>query len=82
MLDPDCDPLDLICAAASLCGDPMSEFVSVDDLLRCVERGGVAAEMGARALNVRLGRRPDEQITPADIIVDVAFWRTYILTRA
>lgn len=81
VLDTDCDPLDLIFAANSLCADPLSESVSVDDLLQCVQRGGVAAEMGARALNIRLGRKTDEQITPEDIIVDPSFWRRYIAGR-
>lgn len=70
--------LRLIAAANLLCADPISELVDVDDFLHCVRRSGVAAEMGARALNVRLGRRKDEDIQVEDIIVDEGFWIDYV----
>lgn len=71
--------LRLIAAANLLCADPKSKNISCDDLLFCVRRGGVAAEMGSRALNVRLGRRRDEDIRMEDFITDEHFWIDYIV---
>lgn len=70
--------LELIAAANVLCSDPNSESVRIEDFMQCVRRGGVPAEMGARALNVRLGRRRDEDIRMEDIITDEPFWIDYI----
>lgn len=46
-------------------------------LLRCIEHGGVAAEMAARSLNVVLERRDPDGISSEDIIVEPDYWRQY-----
>ena len=77
--DPEQDAIVHVAAANTLleeCRDPTK--VSLEDLLECVRRGHVAAEMGAYALNLRLGRRSEDEITPEDSITDIDFWLRYI----
>lgn len=65
-------------AAANAILHASPDEVQIDDLLECVRRGHVAAEFGAFALNVRLGRRTPLEVKAEDIIVDVEFWVRYI----
>ena len=55
-----------------------SNKVSLEDLLECVRRGHVAAQLGARALNLRTGRRTEDNLESEDSIVDIDFWVQYI----
>ncbi|WAS98894.1 hypothetical protein [Nannocystis punicea] len=64
-------------AAADTLVHASPEEVGVDDLLECLRRGHIAAELAAYALNLRLGRRSAEQITAEDNIVDVDYWIRY-----
>lgn len=72
-------PLVHIAAANTLCKNASDDSaVSIEDLLECIRRGHIAAELGAYALNLRLGRRTEETITPEDNIVDLEFWLRFI----
>ncbi|MDC0719983.1 hypothetical protein [Nannocystis bainbridge] len=78
--DPQRPPLDHI-AAANTIVHASQEEVGIDDLLECLRRGHIAADLAAYALNVRLGRRTAEQITAEDNIVDVDFWLRYLAEK-
>jgi hypothetical protein len=60
--------------------------ITTDDLLRCLDYGGVVAEMGARGLYVRTGR--DELgwrgagANGLPFIVDRADWEAYLLNSS
>lgn len=74
------DQLHLIAAAeviADAAVQPEST-ISFDTLLKCIDHGGVAAEMAARPLNIILGRRTASEVAPSDIIVDRQYWIDYL----
>lgn len=55
--------------------------VSTEDLLECLLRGHVAAEIGAYALNIHLGRRTEDTIKSEDSITDPDFWIQYAIAH-
>jgi hypothetical protein len=60
-------------AAVAVVGSPDAGY---DDLLSCLKRGGIAAEIGAMALYKRTGRIPEP------FIYDAADWTAYLSSKA
>jgi hypothetical protein len=52
--------------------------VTVEDMLRCLDYGGVIAETGARCLYVRTGRDGLGWKTGDRFVVERADWETYL----
>ncbi|MEZ5299679.1 MAG: hypothetical protein R3F11_03265 [Verrucomicrobiales bacterium] len=76
------DQLRLIAAAKMIAGVAVKpdSLIGFETLVRCVDHGGVAAEIAARSLHLTLGRRAADEVTPSDIIVDREYWVQYLDT--
>ena len=55
--------------------------IRYEHLLQCLTRKGVPAEIGARALNIRSGRKTESSIDFDDFIVDLDWWIEYLKER-